>query len=223
MSDTDSFIDEVTEEVQREKLFRLFKRYGWIPVVAVVAIVGGTAWNEYRKAQARDAAQSLGDSVLQVLESDEIATQPIALSELAVPEDAEPVISLLVGATQMTNENPQAAVEALLPVASDQTISVVYRDLAALKIVMMPRDAVEPETRAQLLQQVIVPGAPYRLLGLEQQVIGAVNDGKIDEAIAQAQDILQETGVSAGLQQRLVQLIVALGGTVDTPAQTTPG
>ena len=29
MSDTDSFIDEVTEEVRRDALFAQFRRYGW--------------------------------------------------------------------------------------------------------------------------------------------------------------------------------------------------
>jgi hypothetical protein len=34
MSDTDSFIDEVTEEVRRDRMFFMLKRYGWIAVPA---------------------------------------------------------------------------------------------------------------------------------------------------------------------------------------------
>ena len=30
MSNPDSFIEEVTEEVRRDKLFALFRKYGWI-------------------------------------------------------------------------------------------------------------------------------------------------------------------------------------------------
>ena len=45
MSDTYSFIDEVTEEVRRDRLFGYFRRYGWIPAVIIVALVGGTAYN----------------------------------------------------------------------------------------------------------------------------------------------------------------------------------
>ena len=44
MSETDSFIDEVTEEVRRDKLFALFRKYGWIGIAAVLLIVGGAAW-----------------------------------------------------------------------------------------------------------------------------------------------------------------------------------
>ncbi len=64
MSDTDSFIDEVNEEVRRDRFYGLLRRYGWIAVVAVVAIVGGAAWNEYSKAQERAQAEALGDAML---------------------------------------------------------------------------------------------------------------------------------------------------------------
>ena len=36
MSENESFIDEVTEEVRRDKLYLLLKKYGWIGVVAIV-------------------------------------------------------------------------------------------------------------------------------------------------------------------------------------------
>ena len=42
VSDTDSFIDEVSEEIRREKLFKTFRKYGWIGVALVVIVVGGT-------------------------------------------------------------------------------------------------------------------------------------------------------------------------------------
>ena len=64
MSDTDSFIDEVTEEVRRDRMFFMLKRYGWIAVLAILAIVGGASWREYSKAQDRSAAQALGDGIL---------------------------------------------------------------------------------------------------------------------------------------------------------------
>ena len=54
MSDTDSFIDEVTEEVRRDKLFGYFRRYGWIAALVILALVGTTAYNEWKKSAAID-------------------------------------------------------------------------------------------------------------------------------------------------------------------------
>ncbi|KKK62940.1 hypothetical protein LCGC14_2999320, partial [marine sediment metagenome] len=70
MSNTDSFIDEVTEEVRRERLFGFLRRYGWIAVLAVVLIVGGAAYNEWRNASERAEAQAFGDALLAALEAD---------------------------------------------------------------------------------------------------------------------------------------------------------
>ena len=56
MSESDSFIEEVTEEVRRDQLFGMMKRYGWIAVLVVLALVGGTAWREF--SQARDTARA---------------------------------------------------------------------------------------------------------------------------------------------------------------------
>ena len=68
MSETDSFIAEVTEDVRRDRLFRLFRRYGWIPALAIVAIVSGTAYNEWAKTLAETEAQNRGDRLLAALE-----------------------------------------------------------------------------------------------------------------------------------------------------------
>ncbi|WP_159075214.1 hypothetical protein [Celeribacter baekdonensis] len=41
MSQTDSFIDEVTEEVRRDKFYAFLRRFGWIGILAVCVLVGG--------------------------------------------------------------------------------------------------------------------------------------------------------------------------------------
>ena len=53
----DSFIDEVTEELRRDRLYGAMRRYGWIGVLLIVVIVGGAAWREYSLARDRAAAQ----------------------------------------------------------------------------------------------------------------------------------------------------------------------
>ena len=67
MSDTDSFIDEVTEEVRRDQLFLMLKKYGWIGGVAVVLIVGGAAIREYGKSEDRAAADDKARQVVDKL------------------------------------------------------------------------------------------------------------------------------------------------------------
>ena len=65
MSDSDSFIDEVTEEVRRDRLFGYFRRYGWIAAVVIVVVVGG-AGGRQDPAMIRvdDLSQSGSDGLL---------------------------------------------------------------------------------------------------------------------------------------------------------------
>ena len=97
MSDTDSFIDEVTEEVRRDRLFGYFRRYGWIPAVIIFALVGGTAYNEWSKAQVAQVAQARGDALLDALELEDEAEQAAALSAIA-REDGDALVAKLLAA-----------------------------------------------------------------------------------------------------------------------------
>ena len=47
MSETDSFIEEVSEEVRKDRLFAIMRKYGWIALLAVLLMVSGTAYREY--------------------------------------------------------------------------------------------------------------------------------------------------------------------------------
>ena len=65
MSDTDSFIEEVSEEVRRDRLFGLFRKYAWVAILLVILIVGGAAFNEYRKITDQRNAAKLGDKLFE--------------------------------------------------------------------------------------------------------------------------------------------------------------
>jgi hypothetical protein len=53
MANTDSFIDEVNEEVRRDRLFAFFRKWAWLAILIVVLVVGGAAYLEYRARRPR--------------------------------------------------------------------------------------------------------------------------------------------------------------------------
>ncbi|MDG1069700.1 MAG: hypothetical protein P8P40_15205, partial [Sulfitobacter sp.] len=80
MSNTDGFVQEVTDELRRDQMVAKLQRYGWIGVVAVLAIVGGAAFSEYRDAQQRAQAEGLGDAVLAALDATDATARAAALT-----------------------------------------------------------------------------------------------------------------------------------------------
>ena len=65
MSNPESFIDEVTEEVRRDKLFGYLRRYGWIGIVAGAADRRRCRVERIAEgARRRPRAEAFGDAVL---------------------------------------------------------------------------------------------------------------------------------------------------------------
>jgi len=215
VANQDSFINEVTEEVRRDRLFALFRRYAWIGITLVVLIVGGAAWNEWRKAQAEAAAQARGNAILAAVEAEDPAARLAALESLRTDAPADAVISLLTAAQALEAEGAAAAYEDLVALSSDATVPQLYRDLAALKAAMVGGGEVPPADRIALLEPLTSPGHTFRPLALEQTALAHIEAGRRDAALEILTALAGDAEASEGLLRRSLQLIVALGGSVD--------
>lgn len=219
MSETDSFINEVSEEVRRDALYGYARKYGWIAVALILALVGGAAYNEYTKAQATNAAQTVGDAMLAAMGEDDPTARAAALSAIEVTGASAAVTQLLTAATQEeAAQYPQAAAT-LNALAVNPDVPQIYRDLASFKAAMLPSD--DAAARKSALEILAQPGAPFQLLAMEQLGLIQAEAGDTDGAIATMKSISEDAGTTRGLRERAQTLIVALGGTIDaaTPTQ----
>lgn len=219
VSDSDSFINEVTEVMRREKLFGYLRRYGWIAVVIVLGIVGGTAWNEYRAAQDRAAAEAAGDALLAALGENDEAVRAAAMSGVEASGNAAVVTALLTAATQQEAGEIDAAAATLGELAARGDVPAIYRDLAAIKAAMLPVG--DNATRLAALEALAQPGQPFRLLALEQMAYLTLEGGDQAGAVALMRQITEDAAVTRGLQERAQSLLIALGEDVanSTPTQ----
>jgi len=224
VSETDSFIEEVTEEVRRDKLFAFFRKYGWIAILAVVLIVAGASWNEWRKASERRAAQAFGDAILQALDATTPEARARALEAVRPGgQDGQVVLDLLRAAALVEADNRDGALEILDRLAGDSKAPLVYRQLASLKAVILRGSSMDKDKRLARLDELATPGNPFRTVALEQKALALYEYGNNDGAIKILRVILQEPGTTQGLLQRAQQLIVALGGTLDVPRNASGG
>ena len=217
MSNNESFIDEVTEEVRREKLYGLLRRYGWIGIAAVVLIVGGAAWFEWQRAQAAAEAEARGDAMLEAV----AAENPVAaLEAIAASGTAEPVRLMLIAAEQEAAGDVAAAQATLEAVAALAEIDPLYRDLARLKLLMLATD-LDPGQRMAGLEGLSLPGAAFRLVALEQIAMLQVDAGDVDAVRTTLAAILEDAGLTPGMAARAEALVEALGP-VPATAPTDP-
>lgn len=220
MSNPDSFIDEVTEEVRRDRLFAMFRKYGWIGVLIVVFIVGGAGYNEWRKSAAETRAEVFGDAVLDALDTGGVEERRAAMGAIAADGDQNAVLQLLLASDPDTDR--AATLAALEKLAGDESQPQSYRDLATLRrVVVLGPEATVSDRRAAL-DPIAAPGRPFRTLAMEQMAYLLVEEKKTDEAVAALQALMQDQEAPAGLRSRAEQMIVALGGEVQPSTAPQP-
>ncbi len=217
MSNPDSFIDEVTEEVRRDRLYAVFRRYGWIGIVLVALTVGGAAWTEWSKAQARAQAQVFGDAVLGALDANDPGARRAALEKVAATGEQTAVLNLLIASDP--SENRDATLAALDKAAADVSLPQIYRDLATLRRVIVAGADMPAAERKAALDAIAPPGRAFRTLALEQMAYLMVEAGESEDAIAAFRALTEDQEAPDGLRERASQMIMALGGTVVAPAE----
>ena len=220
MSQTDSFIDEVTEEVRRDKLFAAMKKYGWVGVLGVLVIVGGAGWREWTRAQEQALAQATGDALLAAISKEDSAGRVEALSTVdAAKPEGRAAVQMLKAAEFVREGKAAEAVAAFALIASVASLPQSYRDIAGFKALLAAGDTLDDAAKKLRLEAVIQAGGPLRLLAEEQLAIMEASAGETEAALERSNRIVADAEASQGLRARASRLIVALGGTVELPAE----
>jgi hypothetical protein len=216
MSNSDGFIEEVTEELRRDQMMAKLKKYGWIAVLAVLLIVGGAAYSEYQKAQSRAQAEGFGDAILAALDSTDAGARVAALQAVQTDNpQADVVLSMLAASEMLAAQDVEGAVANLNAVAVNGDAAPIYREIAQFKALTLQADTLPAAERKQGFEALGAAGNRLSLLAQEQLALIAIQEGDTAGAISGYQAILSDAQVTPALQQRALQVIVALGGEPD--------
>lgn len=208
MSETDSFIREVTEEVQQDRMFKLWKRYGPYVIGGIALIVAVSAGLNWLAWQERQAAAERGGAL--------IAAGPTPAEKAALVENVDGPAAVIAelqyaGALAEAGETA-AAIETYRGIASRTDLKRAYTDLAALHAARLASPGQEPDAAIASLDPLLAEDGPYRLLALELRAVIRLNAGETDAARADLETILAAPGLTRGLNARAQQLLAIIGG-----------
>ena len=223
MSNTESFIEEVTEEVRRDRLYGYLRRYGWIAALLIVLIVAGAGFNEYRRAQAEAKAQALGDAMLAALAENDDAERATALAAIeAGSPEGKAILAFLTAGIQAEAGNGEQAADIIASVANTADLPLIYRQVASFKSLIVQSDTLDVETRRAGFEALAVPGVSLRVFAEEQLALLDIQANNSNAAIERFRMIIEDAESTPGLQRRALQAIVALGGSaaLDNMAET---
>ena len=212
MSDTDSFLQEVSEELRRDKLYRNIRKYGWIAILLVIVIVGAATYREYLKSQAETKAELFGTSIIDALNEKNAADRISKLQKINAPgENAKAVVAMLLSAESIGNETATLEMSNLSDAIEGLSIAAHYRDLLNFKILLKSSEIMNLDERMKAFESLSKPGNPFRLLAEEQMALIELELGNTDSAIEKISQILLDAELTAGLRSRATQILIALG------------
>ena len=218
MSDTDSFIEEVTEEVRRDRLYGLLRKYGWVLALLVALVVGGTAWQAWRNDQAEARAEALGDGILSALDSTDPVARAAGLDSVLTEDPGANATRLfLQAAAHLEAGEADRARQTLQQIEANADLPLIYRQIASFKALAASLEVMSADERRNGFEALAQPGSPLRLLAEEQLGLIDIETGQAEAALDRFQAILTDAETTAGLQQRAAQVIVALGGEPELP------
>ena len=206
MSENESFIDEVTEEVRRDKLYLLLKRYGWVPVIVIITVILTSIFIEIRNNAKVIEAENLGDLLASSLSGD---TEVKAILSDDISNTPKSLIASLLEAKILENKlEYQTAIAAYETVLSREEIPTSLRDFVKFKLVLLVKD--DPIRVKKLIGDLINPDGSFYLLALEQKVLIEIGEERWNEAIANLNLILADPDVSQGMISRATQIKKAI-------------
>jgi hypothetical protein len=212
VSDTDSFIDEVSEEIRREKLFKTFRKYGWIGVALVVIVVGGTGYREYSRAGEKTASETFGSSVLAALQENDPSARVAQLGTITAPNVSAGAMIAMLQAAELASDKDGAGAAAKLEAAVvSGDMDQMYRDILNFKRLTVAESGIDAGERRMGFEQLAIPGNPLRLLAEEHLALLDLAAGDSSAAVNRLSMILEDAELTQGLRQRAGQLMIALG------------
>ena len=212
MSDTDSFLQEVSEELRRDRLYRNMRKYGWIAILLVIVIVGAATYREYLKSQAEMEAELFGTSIIEALNERNAADRISKLQKINAPgENAKAVVAMLLSAESIGNETASLEMNNLSDAIEVSSIDPHYRDLLNFKTLLKSSEIMNLDERMKAFSALSKPGNPFRLLAEEQMALIELELGNTDSAIEKISNILLDAELTAGLRNRATQMMIALG------------
>jgi hypothetical protein len=206
---------EVDEEVRRERLEQLWKRYGNYVIAAafvLLAAVGG--WRGYVYWEQRKAAEAGAafEAASVLADEGKHADAQAAFAKLATEgTTGYRVLARFREAGQLALSDPKAAVGAYDALAADASLGQPLQDLAAVRAALLLVDTAPYEELRTRLEPLTAADRPFRHSARELLALGAWRAGDSAAARRWIDTVVSDPETPASIRNR-VDVLMALTG-----------
>lgn len=224
----DALVRELQEEMRRERLAKLWERYGLYVVIVAAAIVLGVGGYKIWEARALAAAQAAGskfETAMTLLEQGKTAEGIKSLETLAA--DGHPGYAILsklrLAGEALEAKKPGDAVTWYEQVAKDPAADQLVRDFAALRIASLKLGEESWTDTKNRLTDIAKADRAWSYAARELIGLAAYKAGQFDEARQALAELVGDSKVPPSIVQRaqivLGQLAAKEGASRPAPGQ----
>lgn len=212
----DMLLREVDEAVRQDQFGGVAKRYGWpiagTAVAALAAFGGWLIWQDRTEGQLEARSEELVTAFDQ-LEARRIPEGEATLTRLSQQGNTAPALAAkLARAGIALNQNRRAdAAKLYESVADDGGAPQPYRDLAAIRLMALRFDDVEPQVVIDRLKPLATPGHAWFGSAGELVAMAYLKQGKQNLAGPLFAEIAKDEEVPQSLRSRTRQFAGLLG------------
>jgi hypothetical protein len=212
----EAFIREVDEELRRDQLTGLWKRWGilfvGLIVAGLLAFGGWLWWQDYQAKQAGLEGERLSAAVEQ-LSADRVAAAEPALKELTQSERAgyRSAARLAQGALSAQRGDVPGASATFAAVAKDGEVGQPLRDLALIRQTTAEFDTLPPDQVIARMQPLAQKGNPFFGSAGELVAIAHLKAGRAKDAGAVYAALAADPNVPPTIRSRAAQMASVTG------------
>jgi hypothetical protein len=206
---------EIEEELRRDSLAQLWKKYGHyvvgLAVLVVIATAAVVGWRTYQDRQ-REAQGGEYAAALDLARQGKDADAAAAFASLAQKADAgRAVLARFEAAASNVNTGDVAdAITAYDQLASDNSVDGAFRDVATLLSARYTIDKGDPQTAIAKLQPLTVPTNAWHGLALELTALAELKSGDKAKAQKDFDSLGKDATAPQAVRQRAAAMAEAL-------------
>jgi hypothetical protein len=215
---SEEFIREVDEELRREQLSKLWRRYGGAVVGLAVLVVVGTAakvgWDHWQQRTLAAEAQrfAAAEQLLAAAKPAEAAEAFAAIAAEGGGTGYAALARLNEAEARLALKDEAGAMAALTQLGQAGAGDPLLRDLGTLLAASREVDSGDPADLTRRLEPLAAGDSPWRHKARELLAMVAIRAGDLDRAKKLLEELSREVGVPPSQQQRAQELLQAIGG-----------
>jgi len=209
---------EVEEDLRREKLEQLWKRYGRaviaLAVLVVIGTAGSVAWQRYQQHREAQLAEQYGAAIaLTDPTTGDLAKADAALANIADAGGGYGALAALERAAVKAKAGDlDGAGKIYDGLASDSGAPAALRDLARLLKAMRLVDSGDPAALTASLAPLMAPENPWRFSATELTALLALKSGDQKRATELFTQLADDLAAPSSLRARAAEMAAALKG-----------